>query len=100
MANRLFIIAPVALAVSAAFIGAAAAPAAAATVCDTAPAQLRAIAATADAAKQKKALYYVSTGVQLCDAQSAFEAKKQFSAAAKLLGTDLATLPTTTASAQ
>lgn len=102
MAHRLFLIAPIAVAVSAAFVGAAAGPAVASTtsICETAPAQLRSAAATADANAQRKALHLVGVGVQLCEANASFEAKKQFSAAARVLGTDLAQLPVATASAQ
>ena len=98
MINRLVYIAPIAIAVSAAFIGAAAAPAMAATgnVCATAPAQLRAAAATADATAQRKALYYVKSGEQLCAANADFAAKQDFARAAKLLNTDLAAAPAAT----
>ena len=105
MINRLVYIAPIAIAVSAAFIGAAAAPAMAASsnVCATAPAQLRAAAVNADASLQQKALYYVKSGESLCAANADFAAKQDFARAAKLLKTDLAAAPApaaVTASAQ
>lgn len=102
MFNRIFLIAPIAIAVSAAFVGAAAGPAAAATsdICATAPVQLRAAAATASPDVAKKALYNVNTGVQLCDAKATYEAKKSFATASKLLGVDFASLSTATAAAQ
>lgn len=92
MINRLVYIAPIAIAVSAAFVGAAAAPAMAAStnVCATAPAQLRAAAATADASVQQKAMYYVKSGEALCAANGDYAAKQDFARAAKLLKTDLA----------
>jgi hypothetical protein len=102
MLNRIFLIAPIAIAVSAAFIGAAAGPAAAATtdICATAPTQLRAAAATAQPDVAKKALYNVNVGVQLCDARATFEAKKSFATASKLLGVDFASLSAVTVAAQ
>jgi hypothetical protein len=102
MNYRLFVVAPIALAVSAAFIGAAAGPAVAATVdyCATAPAQLRTLNATAPAAVQGKVSYNINAGIQLCQAGADFEAKKNFSKASKLLGTDLAALGTTQAGTQ
>jgi len=97
MINRFFLVAPIALAVSAAFIGAAAGPAVAGTAndyCATAPAQLRTLNASAPAAVQGKVNYNINAGVQLCEAGAAFEAKKNFTKASKLLGTDLAALGT------
>jgi hypothetical protein len=103
MFTRFFIAAPVALLVSAAFIGAAvpayAAPAAA--TCTTMPSQLRAAASTAATDKAKSALILISTGERLCAADATFEAGKKFAAAAHTLGVDIAALPvTTTASSQ
>lgn len=102
MINRIFLVAPIALAVSAAFVGAAAGPAVAATAdyCATAPAQLRTLNASAPAAVQSKVNYNINAGVQLCEAGASFEAKKNFTKASKLLGTDLAALGTTPAGAQ
>jgi hypothetical protein len=98
MTNR-FLIAPIAIAISAAFIGAAASPAVAAPsgVCTTAPEQIRTAAAAADAEKATKALRFVAVGEKLCEAGGRGEAAKKFAAAAKALGTDLAALNTTIA---
>ncbi|OYU14793.1 MAG: hypothetical protein CFE37_09315 [Alphaproteobacteria bacterium PA4] len=95
MTNR-FLIVPVAFAISAAFIGAAATPAVAAgtNVCTTAPAQIRTLAATAQPEQAKKALGLVSTGEKLCEAGGRNEAGKKFAAAARALGTDMAALGT------
>lgn len=99
---RNLIAAPVALAVSAAFLGFAAGPATAATVdaCETAPAALRSAAATATPAIAKKVRYNVATGEALCAARADREAAKKFAIAAKALGVDLAALPVTTVAAQ
>jgi hypothetical protein len=95
MTSRFFLV-PVAIAISAAFIGAAAAPAVAAEgTCTTTPAQIRTLAGTAaDAANARKAVSLVSVGEKLCAEGARAEAGKKFSAAAKLLGTDLAALNT------
>jgi hypothetical protein len=95
MTNRFFLV-PVAIAISAAFIGAASAPAVAAeATCTTTPAQIRTLAGTAtDAANARKAVSLVSVGEKLCAEGARNEAGKKFSAAAKLLGTDLAALNT------
>ena len=92
--NTRFLIVPVAIALSAAFVGAASAPAMAAdATCTTTPAQIRTLATTtADADNARKAISLVNVGVKLCDAGARNEAGKKFSAAAKLLGTDLASL--------
>ena len=89
-----FLIVPVVLAISAAFIGAAAVPAMAAeSTCTRTPAQIRTLAVTStDADNTRKALSLVSVGEKLCDAGARNEAGKKFSAAAKLLGTDLAAI--------
>ena len=94
MIRRFLVVAPIALAVSAAFLGTATSPAAAATPvdCVAAPAQLRAAAATADPAKARLALANVKTGEAMCAADNRFEAKSKFAAAAKLLGVDTAQL--------
>ncbi|MGL4541785.1 MAG: hypothetical protein ACRCUI_04665, partial [Polymorphobacter sp.] len=77
-------------------------PAVAATndYCATAPAQLRALNASAPAAVQGKVTYNIQAGVQLCEAGASFEAKKNFTKASKLLGTDLAALGTAQVGAQ
>jgi hypothetical protein len=91
---------PVAFAISAAFIGAASSPAmassAALTTCTTAPAQLRTLAASAEPTKARKALSLVNTGVALCDSiDGRNEGAKKLASAAKVLGTDMASLGTT-----
>ena len=93
MTNR-FLIVPVAIAISAAFIGAAAAPAMAAeATCTTTPAKIRTLAASAPSADgARKALTLVNVGEKLCVEGARNEAGKKFSAAAKLLGTDVASL--------
>jgi hypothetical protein len=86
------------LAVAASFIAAAATPAAATEVsCKNTPAQIRTLAATKTGEDAAKAVKLVATGEKLCAADAKFEAGKKFSAAAKLLGTELAALPTATA---
>ena len=92
--NTRFLVIPIAFAVSAAFIGAAATPAMASetSTCATAPAQIRTLAATAQPDAARKALTLVATGEKLCDAGGRYEAGKKFSAAAKVLGTDMAAL--------
>ncbi len=93
MTNR-FLIVPVAIAISAAFIGAAASPAMAAEgTCTTTPTKIRTLAAAAsDSDSARKALTLVTVGEKLCDEGARNEAGKKFSAAAKLLGTDVAAL--------
>jgi hypothetical protein len=87
-------IAPLALIVSTVVVGAAASPAVAGTAtCVATPAKVRAAAATAQPEQQKKALQLVSMGEKLCAENSDFEASKKFAAAAKALGTDVASLP-------
>lgn len=99
--NNRFLIVPVALAISAAFIGAAATPAMAAdNTCATAPAQIRSIATTAEPGQARKALSLVNVGEKLCAAGGRGEAAKKFSAAAKALGTDMAALTTAAPTAQ
>jgi hypothetical protein len=92
--NNRFLIAPIAFAVSLAFVGAAATPAMAAdaATCSTAPAQIRTAAATAQPDQARKALSLVNVGEKLCAAGGRAEAGKKFSAAAKALGTDMASL--------
>lgn len=77
-----------------AIIGAAATPAMAATgSCATTPTQIRTLAATAPSADNaRKALQLATVGEQLCEQGARYEAGKKFSAAAKLLGTDVASL--------
>jgi hypothetical protein len=70
------------------------------SVCVTSPPAIRGAAATAEPEQAKKALRLVAIGEQLCDAGGRSEANKKFVAAAKALGTDLASLTTTTASVQ
>jgi hypothetical protein len=75
-------------------IAGAAVPAAAATVsCKSTPAQIRTLADAKGGEDGAKALQLVSTGEKLCAADAKFEAGKKFAAAAKLLGTELASLP-------
>ncbi|KAB7648479.1 hypothetical protein [Polymorphobacter fuscus] len=79
------------IALGAALVGAAAAPAMAAdSVCTRTPEQIRTLAVSASADNARKALNLVNIGEKLCDAGARGEAGKKFSAAAKLLGTDLA----------
>ena len=98
MISRFLIVAPLALVASAAFLGSAVSPAAAATTVDCAamPAQLRAAAATADAGKARKAIASIRAGEALCAADEKFEAKAKFTAAAKTLGVDAAQLAAST----
>lgn len=105
MFTRFFIAAPIAIAVSAAFIGAAAGPARAApspTMCVDAPGQLRAASSTAPIDAQKHAAMLITTGEHLCADRANVEAAKKFAAAARALNLDMATLsaPTVSASAQ
>ncbi|OSZ67166.1 hypothetical protein CAP39_12095 [Sphingomonas sp. IBVSS1] len=97
MFNRLIAL-PFAIAAAATFVGAAAAPANAAEVsCKATPAQIRTLAATKGGEEAGKAIKLVATGEKLCEADAKFEAGKKFAAAAKLLGTELAALPTAVA---
>lgn len=97
--NVRFLIVPVALAISTVFVGAAATPALAApaTSCDTTPAQIRSAAANATPDQQRKVYSLVATGEKLCAENERFEAGKKFTAAAKVLGTDVAALTAPTA---
>ena len=92
----------IAFAISATLIAAAATPAIAADagVCATAPGQIRTVAATAEADKARKALGLVNVGEKLCEAGARNEAGKKFSAAAKVLGTDMAALTSAAPTAQ
>ena len=101
MTNRL-ILAPLAFAISAAFIAAAAAPAMAAEtgICATAPGRIRAIATSAQPNQARKALSLVNVGEKLCEAGARNEAGKKFSAAAQALGTDMAALTSAAPTAQ
>jgi hypothetical protein len=97
MITRILVAAPLALALAAAFVGAAvpayAAPSQA--VCETTPGQLRAAGATAPAGAQQKAAILISTGEHLCADQARGEAAKKFAAAARILNVDLASLGST-----
>lgn len=66
-------------------------PATPAEVCAAAPAALRTLAESATPNAQRLALRDVNTGIALCEARNRSEAVKKFNAAAKVLGTDLAT---------
>lgn len=84
-----FIAAPIAIAVSLVFLGAATSPAVAAPIdCAATAAQLRTAAATAEPAKARKALANVRTGEALCAADNSFEAGRKFRVAAAALGID------------
>ena len=100
MTNRFSLVAPIAVALSAAFF-AAATPAAAASIdCATASGNLRAAAATAQPDTARKALNAIKTGEALCKDDARAEAGKKFAIAARTLGVDLASLGgTNTASA-
>jgi len=100
--NNRFFLAPVALAISAAFIGAAASPAMAVEtgICATAPSQIRTLATNVAPDTARKVLNLVNVGEKLCDAGARNEAGKKFSAAAKALGTDMAALSTAAPTAQ
>ena len=64
---------------------------AAESACVRTSVQIRTLAVSnADADNTRKALTLVSVGEKLCDAGARSEANKKFSAAAKLLGSDLA----------
>lgn len=92
------IAAPIAFAVSLAFLGMATSPAAAAQVdCTATAAQLRSAAATAEPAKAKKALANIRTGEALCAADASFEAGRKFRVAAAALGIDKEQLAAATA---
>lgn len=94
--NRLFAL-PLAIIAAATFVGAAATPAVAAEAsCKLTPAQIRTLATTKGGEEAGKALKLVATGEKLCAEDAKFEATKKFAAAAKLLGTELAALPTVT----
>lgn len=68
-------------------------PATASTdVCTAAPTALRTIAEGADQAVQRRAVRNIALGEALCDARNRVEAQKKFQAAARALGTDLATV--------
>lgn len=102
MFSRFLIAAPLALAISAAFIGAAAGPAFAATsptMCATIPGQLRAASSTAPIAAQQRAAILITTGEHLCADRARDEAAKKFAAAARALDLDMAALPAQTVSA-
>lgn len=86
--NRMFITAPLALAVSAFFVGATVSPATAKEeICTVMPQNIRTIATNADANVVKKAMKYTRTGELLCEAGNAHAAKQKFELAFKALGT-------------
>lgn len=92
MFNRL-IAAPIAFAISFAFLGTATAPAAAAPVdCIATAAQLRTAATTAEPGKARKALAHIRTAELLCASDASFEAGRKFRLAAATLGVDKAQL--------
>ena len=96
--RRLFVAAPAAIALTAGLFLVTATPAFAADeACAATPAQLRTIAATADAAAAKRALGYVSIGEKLCEAGNERAAGKKFAAAMKTLNVDAAALTTVAA---
>lgn len=84
--NRTFFTLPAAALVSAGILFATAAPAAAAENCAAVPAQVREVAATADASAAKQALRFVSIGEKLCEAGNDRAANKKFAAAFSALG--------------
>lgn len=91
-----FLSIPFAFAAAALTFGVSAGPAVASTatpaeICATAPDALRNLAQTATPQAAKAALRNVNTGVALCKERNRDEAAKKFEAAAKALGTDLAT---------
>ena len=89
MFARSLIAAPIAFAVSLAFLGTATSPALAAPVnCTATAAQLRTAASTAEPAKARKALANIRTGEALCAADASFEAGRKFRLAAATLGVD------------
>ena len=91
----------VAAALSAASLSLLAAPAAAssAETCAVAPVKLRTLAASAEADTARKAERNIALGEALCDARNRSEAAKKFNLAAKALGTELAAVMTSQASA-
>ncbi|WP_374388756.1 hypothetical protein [Sandaracinobacter sp.] len=91
----------VAAALSAASLTLVAAPALAndAETCAVAPVKLRTLAASAQPEAARKAERNIALGEALCDARNRSEAAKKFNLAAKSLGTELAAVMTTQASA-
>ena len=91
--RAIFFTAPLAFAATAAVLMISAAPALAGSeACAVAPEKLRAIAATAEASVQAKAIRNIALGEALCDARNKSDAAKKFNLAAKALGTDLASV--------
>ena len=85
--TRFIYAAPIALAVSALFLGATVSPAyAGGNACNAMPENIRSIAATADAKVAKRALGYTRTAEQLCEAGNDRAARKKFEQAYKQLG--------------
>lgn len=94
------IAAPIAFAVSLAFLGTASSPAVASTSeCAATAAQLRTVAATAEPGKARKALANIRTGEALCAADASFEANRKFRLAAAALGIDKDQLAAATSAA-
>ena len=88
---RFLVAAPIALAISAAFLGTAATPVAAATLdCATTSGNLRAAAQTAQPDAARKAITAIRAGEALCADDARAEASKKFAIAAKTLGVDYA----------
>lgn len=90
MLNRI-----IALALTAAAVASTPVSAAAPVSCKATPAQIRTLAAAKGGEDAAKAIKLVATGEKLCAEDAKFEAGKKFAQAAKLLGTELAALPTT-----
>lgn len=100
MITRFLVAAPIAVAVSAAFLGLAATPASAAAIdCATASGNLRAAAANAAPDAARKAMTAIRTGEALCKDDARAEAGKKFAVAAKALGVDVASLSGTSTAA-
>jgi len=96
--RRFLLAAPAAFVLTAGLFVATATPAFAKDeTCATTPAQLRTIAATADAAAAKKALRNISIGEKLCEAGNERAAGKKFEVAMKALNVDSASLQTAAA---
>ncbi len=90
MLNRI-----IALALTAVAVASTPVSAAAPVSCKATPAQIRTLAAAKGGEDATKAIKLVATGEKLCAEDAKFEAGKKFAQAAKLLGTELAALPTT-----
>ncbi len=101
MITRFLIAAPLALAITTVFVGAAVPAHAGTTVaqCEAMPSQLRTVAATASASVQQRAAILITTGEKLCADHARVEGGKKFAAAAHILGVDLAALLATVVTA-